>query len=404
MNICKLSLLCYLVACLIQGTFALAAPLPDRLADRANILSDKYSISTSTDITSYNKQATTYLLSNENRSLKASGINLSVSDHYMLLFLVLVLIAFGWFLYRNKHLINKIHLLAENNQRLHLQLKLATESGRFGQWQWYVKKNRFHGDFLTHQIIGAQPGASENFRSVWKSSVHPNDITRVETELNLALSDDKAFDSEFRIIKPDNQLVTVRCRAVRLDNSTHEELILSGVIWDISELKKLEKENQKLATQDLLTNAKNRKGFMPLAQAEFDKAKRYHTSFAILRFRINDFHSINENFGHSMGELALSSFANTCISELRGSDLLCRLDADDFVALLHDNHLNNARLVAERLENAIEQLQITSCGISFDFSISIGLAEFLPSDSSLDETLHRAKQSLDNHQAIASSG
>ncbi|WCE31396.1 GGDEF domain-containing protein [Vibrio sp. SCSIO 43137] len=284
-----------------------------------------------------------------------------------------------------------------------MQLKLATESGKFGQWQWHVKKNRFHGDFVTHQIIGAEPGASDSFRSVWKSTVHPNDITRVETELNLALSDDKAFDSEFRIIQPGNKIITVRCRAVRLNNSSLDELILSGVIWDISEQKRLKKENQKLATQDLLTNAKNRKGFMPLAEAEFEKAKRYHTSFAILRFRIKDFQSLNENFGHSMGELALTSFANTCISELRGSDLLCRFDADDFVALLHDNHLNNARLVADRLQTAIEQLEITSCGISFEFSINIGLAEFQPSDDSLEDTLQRAQLSLENRKPKPSS-
>ena len=319
----------------------------------------------------------------------------SLSNNWLFIFFFLSLWGVIYALYlRLKRLSKSNADLKKQLDNHHIRLDLAAEAGGLGLWDWDIKRNRFSCDERTYQLLDMDKTSKRSFKRQWIKIIHPDDFPRVETELNLALQGDKTFDSEFRINKADNTVTTVHCTAVKQHDSVTGSVTMSGIIWDVTKQKQLEEDNRKLATLDTLTNAKNRKGFIPMARTEFTRAKRYHGMFAVLMIDINNFKQLNNQHGQAMGDLALISLSNICISELRGSDVFCRLGADEFIALLHDNNLEKANIVIQRLDKAIRQLEIINQGDTITFSVSYGLAEYTPNDSSIEEVLIRADKAL----------
>jgi diguanylate cyclase (GGDEF)-like protein len=104
-----------------------------------------------------------------------------------------------------------------------------------------------------------------------------------------------------------------------------------------------------MAVTDGLTGLYVRRYFDLRLEEEFDQAKRYGRSFAILLFDIDHFKKFNDTHGHQTGDSVLKQFAEFLTANTRRSDICCRYGGEEMVVILPETGLNEASLLANKL-------------------------------------------------------
>jgi diguanylate cyclase (GGDEF)-like protein len=151
------------------------------------------------------------------------------------------------------------------------------------------------------------------------------------------------------------------------------------------------------ARKDPLTGLYNRRVFEEQIGAMLDNAKRHGHPLSIMSMDLDRFKQINDNLGHSVGDSVLQKVAQTFASLVRGGDLLVRMGGDEFLLVLPNTDHNAAKLLGERLCNAINDLEIYS-GPSCKLGVSIGGCQWEPGMSKelwldkVDRLLYEAKE------------
>jgi diguanylate cyclase (GGDEF)-like protein len=154
-------------------------------------------------------------------------------------------------------------------------------------------------------------------------------------------------------------------------------------------------ELEELASKDSLTGTSNRRHFMHLAALELDHARRMGRSFALLALDIDHFKRINDTWGHAAGDEALKAFANACRMALREYDILGRVGGEEFAVALPNTGLDGAKVIAERLRAAVEELVVRiDKGVFLDMTVSAGIAVLAEEDANVSDLLARADKAL----------
>lgn len=142
--------------------------------------------------------------------------------------------------------------------------------------------------------------------------------------------------------------------------------------------KELEEANKKLlelAIKDPLTGLYNRRYFLPIAENEFERARRFNKSLSILMIEIDNFKKINDKYGHLIGDSILSQAALLLKQSIREIDYIARMGAEEFTLLLPETGSEGAKEVAERLRKKIEKEAIARGEeTSINITLSIGVA------------------------------
>jgi diguanylate cyclase len=150
---------------------------------------------------------------------------------------------------------------------------------------------------------------------------------------------------------------------------------------------------------DTLTQVLNRGAFDEELVRRVSEWHRRERPFTVIMLDVDQFKLINDRFGHQAGDQVLQYVAQVLRNTLREMDLLARFGGDEFAILLPDTNLGEATQAAERLRERIEGFQVPVDGLSLSLTVSLGLAEVLPSDddetvlSRADEALYAAKES-----------
>jgi diguanylate cyclase (GGDEF)-like protein len=149
-----------------------------------------------------------------------------------------------------------------------------------------------------------------------------------------------------------------------------------------------------LANTDPLTGLKNRRAFMETAEAQILQCRRYPHPLAALLIDIDHFKSINDRYGHHVGDQAIRRVTDTITNTLRDSDIVGRFGGEEFAALMPHTDLAAALVAAERLRQAVAGMKIGLLeGGPLSMTISIGLAMH-EAGVSLDTLLMRADMAL----------
>lgn len=150
-----------------------------------------------------------------------------------------------------------------------------------------------------------------------------------------------------------------------------------------------------LAATDALTTAYNRRHFMELANDEFARSLRYGRQLSVIAIDIDHFKHINDRFGHDAGDKVLVKLTDTARETLRPSDIFARFGGEEFCILLPETGLEEAMLVAERLQSAISQQYVASeQGQHINFCVSMGIAALCDDDANTEYVLKRADRAL----------
>ena len=150
------------------------------------------------------------------------------------------------------------------------------------------------------------------------------------------------------------------------------------------------------AMTDLLTGLFNRRAFLQTAHTLIAQRRRKSLPVSVLLFDLDKFKSINDRFGHAVGDDALKVFAATASASMRSTDVIGRLGGEEFAAIIPGNAVE-AGLVAERLRAAFQAAGVVISGHEIGATVSIGIASAIPPVeiepllARADAALYRAK-------------
>ncbi len=148
------------------------------------------------------------------------------------------------------------------------------------------------------------------------------------------------------------------------------------------------------AMVDPLTGIANRRSFL---QDAAQLAKRHSANprpTAVLLIDLDHFKSINDRFGHALGDRALEIFAEAARHSMRSSDLLGRLGGEEFAAVLSDTSRDKAVAVAERIRASFAQAALEVDNRPLGATVSIGLVHCEGAALDVPELLAQADQAL----------
>jgi diguanylate cyclase (GGDEF)-like protein len=106
------------------------------------------------------------------------------------------------------------------------------------------------------------------------------------------------------------------------------------------------------------------------------------------------FKDINDTYGHYAGDLVLRNVSLVSLEQKRAQDTFGRLGGEEFGLLLPETSLEQAKVVAERIQRAWEQTPCIVDGKLIHSTVSIGVAEAHPDDKSFEDILHRADRMM----------
>jgi len=166
--------------------------------------------------------------------------------------------------------------------------------------------------------------------------------------------------------------------AIALDNSRRVEIM------------------EKQSLTDELTGLLNRRAFGVQGEREVGRARRYQRPLSLILFDIDHFKSVNDSYGHRVGDHVLVVLTQLVTRTTRSTDLVCRYGGEEFIVLMPEAGRDEALAMGERLRQEISRMTIVTAGSTLSLTVSSGVAEFRLDDvdENLDSLIARADRAM----------
>lgn len=291
-------------------------------------------------------------------------------------------------------LIKKIHQLEE---QLKKELDSDNDSflvefpwaGNLGQWHWFYDRNKVIFNDKKVSQLGYDPlVVGEVGFEFFTDKLHPDDYEPVMQNMRDHLSGkSKAYEVEYRIRHKDGHYLWYYDRGtVTKRDEDGKPLVLQGIVFDISESKKIEAELILLSERDALTQAYNRRLLFGKIDELMELKAHEKKPFSLIMFDIDHFKKINDRYGHLIGDDVLKLLVKLIIDDKRSSDLIYRYGGEEFFLVLPGTDLAGANKAAQRLHQLISKLVIPKVG---HITVSMGVVEYQTQES-IDDVIKRA--------------
>jgi len=191
-------------------------------------------------------------------------------------------------------------------------------------------------------------------------------------------------------------------------NTEQYSLSEKEFLFDLASIASIAIENAKLyqlATVDMMTQLKMHHFFQMKLKEEFKQSSQEKRPLSILFTDIDHFKNFNDTYGHQLGDLVLKAVAQILLLNSRNHDIAARYGGEEFAIVLPQTPLNEAKDIAEKIRQDIEDLEVdnpTDVGDDkLKVTISIGVAEYDSNQDSCaaelikrsDDAVYRAKES-----------
>lgn len=220
------------------------------------------------------------------------------------------------------------------------------------------------------------------------ADIHPEDRGRVEDAFQREQREMAMVNEIFRVVRADGSQRWVHTRSYPVD---YRERRIAVTAVDITEAKEAQEALEWRASVDPLTGLWNRYQFDARFQDAFIRYNRYSAPACLILFDIDRFKSVNDRFGHAIGDDVLRGIARRLAPVLRELDIFARWGGEEFVILLPETSIDYAMEVAERLREEVEGEGFPVVGT---VTISVGVTDFRCNDAQTLEVLNRADRAL----------
>jgi diguanylate cyclase (GGDEF)-like protein len=164
------------------------------------------------------------------------------------------------------------------------------------------------------------------------------------------------------------------------------------------------------ARTDDLTGIFNRRTFSETGRSELERSLRYDSPLSLLILDIDRFKTINDTYGHDVGDRVIVAVASACRGFIRQSDSVGRMGGEEFGVLLPETGLEQAHAMAERLRQTLQELRVSIPQGEVRFTVSIGVATLVKGQSwndllkAADVALYAAKNGGRNRVVAGEKG
>ena len=183
--------------------------------------------------------------------------------------------------------------------------------------------------------------------------------------------------------------------SAKLRFNSQNEIEILGVSRNINDRKRIENEIVYLGYHDQLTGLHNRHYFETIIPKELDRADRYSASLSLLLLDLDHFKTVNDTWGHPIGDDVLRLISKEIENTVRESDIFVRFGGEEFIVMMPQTTMKGALRAAEKIRTAIEKLSHPVAGPQ---TVSIGVAQRMSNESfrhwyrRTDEALYQAKE------------
>ena len=202
--------------------------------------------------------------------------------------------------------------------------------------------------------------------------------------IRLSIRNDQVINGEYAL-QINSKEIYFAASAARLSDTT-----AIVVAHDITGRKRMEQEIRALSLTDELTGLFNRRGFTLLAEQEIKMAHREKRSMLLFFGDVDFLKEINDTHGHAQGDLVLQELSAILKETFREADILARIGGDEFVALALDAAMENADVLADRIQAILERRNQPG-NRAYPLNLSLGIARYDPeAPSTVSELITQA--------------
>ena len=251
-----------------------------------------------------------------------------------------------------------------------------------------------HTGYTHHEILGKKP-------SLLKSGMHTDEFYK---ELWETITQKLTYKNVLINRKKDGSLFHEAQTITPIINNINQITGYVSTGKDITERIELENKLSQLASTDTLTGLCNRRKLEESLAAEITRVIRYPSPMAIIMFDIDHFKSINDRFGHDIGDDVLRGIAKVIQGNIRKTDTFARWGGEEFIILSPETTEENVENLAEKLRYAVENYNF---GISEKITASFGVTQYISGETSAqmikraDKAMYKAKENGRNRVVTA---
>lgn len=245
-------------------------------------------------------------------------------------------------------------------------------------------------ELLTRAMVSVNTENDAYHRKILQQSEKMEQITRLDDIRKIK----SALEKEIASLRQ-----TVRSK------QTGEEARMENLAGQVKTLRQELEQVKEESRRDGLTGIYNRRAFDDYLQSLMDRNMLQRQDFALLMMDIDDFKTINDTYGHPVGDRVLLAMADACRQMVRSDDFLGRYGGEEFVMVLPGASRRNAAKKARQICKTIQSTRYTlddEGQLSLALTVSIGVTAFKRGDTAAvlleraDEALYEAKQSGKN--------
>jgi diguanylate cyclase (GGDEF)-like protein len=145
---------------------------------------------------------------------------------------------------------------------------------------------------------------------------------------------------------------------------------------------------------DQLTGLLNRRGMMRILERESMRHQRFGQGYALLLLDVDHFKSVNDRYGHAVGDEVLVAVSAALQSASREVDRVARMGGEEFSVLLPSTDLAGAEQVARRMLESVRAVRLPPLAPDHEITVSVGVGVIGGPDDSLDELQRRIDRAL----------
>lgn len=220
-----------------------------------------------------------------------------------------------------------------------------------------------------HNILRHPDMPSELFKTIWQT-----------------ISKGTLWQGEIKNLRKDGRSFWVKSSIFPIFNEQGQIKEFTSIQQDISDRKKVEA----LSFKDHLTQVANRHQIETVFESEIERSERYGRQFSVVLLDIDHFKSINDRYGHNVGDKVLQEIAALLKQSTRNTDTVGRWGGEEFILLLPETPLHEAYNMAEKLRLEIEKSTFNN---QLPLTSSFGVAQYRTNDTQ-DSIIKRADDAL----------
>ncbi len=262
-------------------------------------------------------------------------------------------------------------------------------AGNLGKWYMDVPTGNFFFNKAKIEALGYSMNEipDDVHYSFFTNKIHPEDYSLTMNSMLHAFKDpENTYEIEYRIQHKDGSYRWFYDRGrITQWSEDNKPLFVVGIVFDINDKKQyeeeLEYENIHLAqenTLDSLTQVYNRRYVLDELEYRLNRHLSIVSKLSIIMLDVDDFKFINDTFGHLVGDKVLHDVAQIINEAIRGFDLVGRYGGEEFLVVLPNTEMTEAKLVAQRI---IEMITNHDFDIDKEVSISAGVASYEKNDN-----------------------